>query len=121
PYGICRCDNLGVLLDANPAFIAMLGYTGANEMAGKHLGSLYADAQQWFQTADFLNAEKEFNNLSTELARLDGTTMLARISGRVIQNGAGPTFEIFMEDVTERRALEQQLRQAQKMEAIGRL
>jgi PAS domain S-box-containing protein len=122
PYGICRCDNLGVLLDANPALAAMLGYSSAAAIEGKHLGSLYVDAQQWFQTADYFHAGKEFNNLSTELARLDGTTMLARISGRVIPNGrVGPTFQIFMEDITERRALEQQLRQAQKMEAIGRL
>jgi PAS domain S-box-containing protein len=122
PYGICRCDSLGVLLDANPALAAMLGYASAGDIEGMHLGSLYVDAQQWFQTADHFHAGKEFNNLSTELARLDGTTMLARISGRVIPNGRkGPTFQIFMEDITERRALEQQLRQAQKMEAIGRL
>ena len=122
PYGICRCDSLGVLLDANPALAAMLGYSSAGDIEGMHLGSLYVDAQQWFQTADHFHAGKEFNNLSTELARLDGTTMLARISGRVIPNGRkGPTFQIFMEDITERRALEQQLRQAQKMEAIGRL
>jgi PAS domain S-box-containing protein len=111
-----------VLLDANPALAGMLGYSEAEEIEGKHLGSLYVDAQQWFQTADYFHAGKEFNSLSTELARQDGTTMLARISGRVIPNGRkGPTFQIFMEDITERRALEQQLRQAQKMEAIGRL
>ncbi len=122
PYGICRCDRLGVLVDANPALVKMLGYSAPQEITGIHLGSLYADAQQWFQTADYFNAGKEFNNISTELARLDGGTTLARISGRVIPDGRkGPSFEIFMEDITERRALEQQLRQAQKMEAIGRL
>ncbi len=122
PYGICRCDRLGVLLDANPAMVAMLGFSRAEEIVGRHLGSLYIDAQQWFQTADYFHAGKEFNSLSAELTRPDGTTVLGRISGRVIPNGsAGPTFQIFMEDVTERRGLEQQLRQAQKMEAIGRL
>ncbi len=122
PYGICRCDNLGVLLDANPSLVAMLGFTHAEEVVGRHLGSLYVEAQQWFHTADHFQAGKEFNNVSADLARPDGTTVLARISGRVIPNGKdGPTFQIFMEDITERRALEQQLRQAQKMEAIGRL
>src|SRR5215831_12671449 len=122
PYGICRCNGLGVLLDVNPSLTKMLGYTRPEELTGKHLGSLYADAQQWFQTADYFHAGKEFNSLTADCVRQDGTIIVARISGRVIPNGKqGTAFEIFMEDITERRALEQQLRQAQKMEAIGRL
>src|SRR6267378_6193551 len=31
PYGICRCDSLGVLLDANPAMVAMLGFSRSEE------------------------------------------------------------------------------------------
>src|SRR3954470_18900176 len=37
PYGICRCDSLGMLLDANPAFVAMLGFTKTDEVVGRHL------------------------------------------------------------------------------------
>ena len=122
PYGICRCDALGILQDANPALVAMFGYESAAALRGRHLGSLYADAQQWFQTADHFHARKEFNNLTTECVRRDGASIVARISGRSIPNGkSGDSFEIFMEDVTETRTLELQLRQAQKMEAIGRL
>ncbi len=122
PYGICRCDTLGILQDANPAMVAMFGYTSAADLMGRHLGSLYADAQQWFRTADYFRARKEFNNLTTECVRKDGAAIVARISGRSIPNGKnGDTFEIFMEDVTETRTLELQLRHAQKMEAIGRL
>ncbi|MGA2423363.1 MAG: ATP-binding protein [Terriglobales bacterium] len=122
PYGICRCNALGILQDANPALVAMFGYDSAAEIRGRHLGSLYADAQQWFQTADYFHARKEFNNLTTECVRKDGAALVARISGRSIPNGQDEsTFEIFMEDVTETRTLELQLRQAQKMEAIGRL
>ena len=122
PYGICRCDATGILQDANPAMVAMFGYGHAGELRGLHLGSLYADPQQWFRTADYFRARKEFNNLTTECVRKDGAAIVARISGRSIANGKeGSTFEIFMEDVTETRVLELQLRQAQKMEAIGRL
>ncbi len=111
PYGICRCDALGILQDANPALVAMFGYGSAAELTGRHLGSLYADAQQWFQTADYFHARKAFNDLTTECVRKDGSPIVARISGRSIPNGkAGGSFELFMEDVTETRTLEMQLR-----------
>ena len=122
PYGICRCDDKGTLLDANPALVSMLGYSNASELAGRHVGTLYADTQQWFQLADFFRAFKEFNGVLAEWLRKDGTPLAVRISGRTIHNKENSaSYELFTEDVTERRILEQQLRQSQKMEAIGRL
>ncbi len=122
PYGICRCDAGGKILDANPAFQTILGYSSAAELAGQHLGSLYADAQQWFDLADYLRQGLPFNGLIAEWNRKDEIGTLVRVSGLSVSDTEDSTvFELFVEDVTERRALEQQLRQSQKMEAVGRL
>jgi two-component system cell cycle sensor histidine kinase/response regulator CckA len=121
PYGICRCDSAGMVLHSNPALQIMLGTSGA-ELLGQHLGSLYADTHQWFQLADYLRAAAPFNGLIVEWKRKDGMPIVVRVSGRAVSDGAnGRVFELYAEDVTERRALEQQLRQSQKMEAVGRL
>ncbi len=122
PYGICRCDASGKMLDANPALLSMLGYSAASEIAGQHLGGLYADGQRWFDLADYLRSASHFNGLIAEWKKKDGTTTVVRVSGRSVSDGDDNTvFELFAEDVTERRTLEQQLRQSQKMEAVGRL
>jgi PAS domain S-box-containing protein len=122
PYGICRCDSAGQLLDANPALLTMLGYASPSELVGKHLGGLYSDTHRWFELADYLRSAVPFNGLIAEWKRKDGITILVRVSGRAVCNDERKTaFELFAEDVTERRALEQQLQQSQKMEAIGRL
>jgi PAS domain S-box-containing protein len=122
PYGICRCDSAGKLLDANPALLSMLGYSSADELVGSHLGALYEDAQHWFELADRLHSSVPFNGLIVQWKRKNGALTLARISGRTVLNGGNSkTFELFAEDVTERRVLEQQLQQSQKMEAVGRL
>ncbi|HET9409158.1 MAG TPA: ATP-binding protein [Candidatus Sulfotelmatobacter sp.] len=122
PYGICRCDDSGKLLDANPAFQSILGYQSVQELIGRHLGTLYADAQQWFALADYLKTGAPFHGLNMEWKRKDATTTVVRVSGLSVSEGGEDTvFELFVEDVTERRALEQQLQQSQKMEAVGRL
>jgi PAS domain S-box-containing protein len=123
PYGICRCDSAGKILDVNPAFVELLGHAAANELIGQHIFGLYADNDKWFDLADFLRSSAPFKGLAAEWKRKDGTTTVVRVSGRSVTNGRaeGVVFELFAEDVTERRALEQQLRQSQKMEAVGRL
>jgi PAS domain S-box-containing protein len=122
PYGICRCDAAGQILGVNPAFRSVLGYTTATELVGTHLGQLYADTQHWFELADYLRASTPFNGLIAEWKRKDGSSTIVRVSGRTVTDSyKEKNFELFTEDVTERRALEQQLRQSQKMEAVGRL
>ena len=122
PYGICSCDSTGKILDANPAFLELLGLSSPGDVIGQHIFSLYADSEQWFDLADYLRSSAPFQGLTAEWKRKTGTTVV-RVSGRAVSNGRkdGVVFEIFAEDVTERRVLEQQLRQSQKMEAVGRL
>jgi len=122
PYGICRCDSTGKILDVNPAFLELLGLTSPNEVIGQYIYTLYADTEQWFDLADCLRSSDPFKGLTAEWKRKNGTTVV-RVSGRSVANGRkeGIVFELFAEDVSERRVLEQQLRQSQKMEAVGRL
>lgn len=55
--------------------------------------------------------------------RKDASSITVRISGRAVSSGDEPSdvLEAIAEDITARRVLEDQFRQAQKMEAVGRL
>ncbi len=122
PYGICRCDSRGIVLDANPALVEMLGYESASELAGENLANLHRDPVQWFAVADCLRSLHPFKDLPSEWTGKANKQVQVRLSGRAIPGKKNVLyFELFAEDVTERRALEQQLRQSQKMEAVGRL
>jgi PAS domain S-box len=122
PYGICSCDSTGKILDANPAFLELLALNSPDELVGQYIYTLYSDTDQWFQLADCLRSSAPFKGLIADWKRKGGATVV-RMSGRSVTDSRikGVVFELFAEDVTERRALEQQLRQSQKMEAVGRL
>src|SRR5207247_661730 len=66
PYGVCRCDSNGILLDVNPALVAMLGCEAGGELVGENLANLYSDSQQWFSLADYLRTLQKFHGVAAD-------------------------------------------------------
>lgn len=124
PYGIYRASVEGRFLRVNPALQKMLGYETPDELLGSNLGTdLFRHPIDFQRLVELLGSVGEFRDVEVEWKRKDGTPITVRCSGRSRKGGddASPYFEVFAEDVTDRRVLERQLRMAAKMEAVGRL
>src|SRR5258708_27474042 len=124
PYGIYRATMTGQFLEVNPAFQRMLGYEPAQELFNPVLAPLVLrTAANSKRINKALVEAKAIHEFELEWKRQSGEPIVVRCSGHRVEgkDGALDYFEVFAEDVTERRTLERQLRMAQKMEAIGRL
>jgi PAS domain S-box-containing protein len=124
PYGIYRVTKGGKLLHVNPALIRMLGYDSEQEFLSRDFTTdVYRDPFARARLIQEYWQGKDFREVETEWKKKNGQIITVRLSGRpVVANGADlEYFEVFAEDITERRNLERQLLQSQKMDAIGRL
>ena len=123
PEGIVVVDNQSRILRANAEFTRMFGYP-RKECLGKSLDHLIVpqDFRDEALTVTGKIINKESVSLETVRRRKDGSLINVSILGNPvrIQGGQVAVFGIYR-DVTSRRELEEQLRQAQKMEAVGRL
>jgi PAS domain S-box-containing protein len=124
PYGIYRVRTEGKLLRANPALQRMLGYEKLDELLDASLPTdIFRNSSDFNGLKELLENANEFKDVEVELKRRDGAPITVRCTGRKVKEEYenGPCFDVFAEDVTERRVLERQLRMAGKMEAVGRL
>jgi len=121
-YGIFSATMDGRFLAANPAMASMLGYFSEADLLKLELDKdVFLDRR----ARQRLLAEysgRPWTGVEMEMKRRDGSHVAVRVSGRVVADEGRQLYtECIVENITERRALEQQLRQAQKMEAVGRL
>jgi two-component system cell cycle sensor histidine kinase/response regulator CckA len=126
PYGITRAGwKQDRFLSANPAAVKMLGYTSEGELCSKSLSrDIYVDTTGREHFLEQLRPGGEYSGKELRWKRKDGKPITVRASGRVIAHPDIPdeyVIEGMIEDVTEQALLQQEFRQAQKMEAVGRL
>jgi two-component system, cell cycle sensor histidine kinase and response regulator CckA len=123
-YGIYRSSLEGRFLDVNPALITMLGYGSAEEvLLLDPENDIFAHSEEHTRLIDEFRRTGRLDGIEVKWKRKDGSSITVRISGRAVSSADEPAdvLEAIAEDVTDRRALEDQFRQAQKMEAVGRL
>lgn len=116
-------DGEGRILQCNSSFSVMFKIPASGGVTGMELGKLFfseTDRDEFWK--DLKQKRRLTNkNLSLQTAGGDSIIVIANVMGDFDESGDIKEIRGYFIDNTERVRLEEQLRHAQKMEAIGRL
>ena len=122
-----QTDGHCIVLNWSPHAEALMGWT-REEALGLSVEkllfpeSLWAGHRQWIDR--FLSeavGEAAGGRYETPLLRKDGSEFFAEVSLTALRRNDGFIINAFVRDITAKRAAEEQLFQAQKMESVGQL
>lgn len=123
PVGLYRSTPGGEFIEVNRAMVSLLGYPDRDSLLRTPIRSLYVDPGQrdrWVEAMAEFGIVRDFE---IRMKRKDGEIVSLRDTTHAHKSpeGAIIRYEGALEDVTERKRLEERLRHASKMEAVGQL
>jgi two-component system, cell cycle sensor histidine kinase and response regulator CckA len=122
PIGLFRAAVDGRLLETNSAAAELLGYADRGALVGVNLCELFIEPEDRCRWQRGLDQDHGLADVETRLRGTDGTTTWASLSARVSRDeDGGMYYEGMMMDISARRQAEMELRQTERMEAIGNL
>ena len=112
----------GRYIDVNASFLRVTGYE-RGEVIGHTSSELnfWAHPEERYKLVEMLKTKGSVRDLEINFRTKSGQTRTALNSAEVVDISGQKCILAIFDDITERKALEKQLQQAQKMEAIGRL
>ena len=124
-YAIYMLDHEGRVSSWNPGAERFKGYA-AEEIIGEHFSRFYTDEDREAEIPRIaLETARNQGRFEAEgwRVRKDGTRFWASVIIDPVRNDNGELigFAKVTRDLTEKKAIEEQLRQSQKMEAVGQL
>ncbi|MCL4860396.1 MAG: PAS domain S-box protein, partial [Caldilineaceae bacterium] len=125
--GIALTDGDGTILEVNEAFAQMLGYR-PDDLVGVHFLTITHPDERANEMQHVQRARTEDGGalrpwFEKRYLHRDGSTVWVRLAVQLLRNDTGQPWLMtaVVQNITDVKQLETQLRQAQKMEAIGRL
>jgi PAS domain S-box-containing protein len=123
--GIFRTTPDGRYMIVNPALAAMLGYDSPEEARNSVTDvsrELYVDPERRQEFMALVEKDGRVRSFECQIYRKNRSKMWVSVNARsVIENGRIVAYEGTNEDITERKLLQQQLLQSQRLDAIGQL
>jgi PAS domain S-box-containing protein len=113
----------GKLITCNDAFVRIFGFESVDDALFVNISSLFPTSAVWDDFVNTLTSEQRMVDYEEELRSKDGKSVyvVANFVGGFDGNGNLMEIKGYLFDITARKRLEEQLIQAQKMEAVGRL
>lgn len=113
----------GKLVDCNPAFVRIFGFASREEALNANMADLFPNAEARQTYIDLIHKRRKLEYHEIELRRRDGDSVyvVETVVGSFDESGDLTSLKGYIFDNTERKKLEEQLLQSQKMEAVGQL
>ena len=110
PIGVYRTSPDGRVLTANPALLKMLGYSSLGELSARDLNQEFEPEYLRSEFRQMLEREGEVVGLESAWRRKDGSSFYARENAKAVRDESGAVlyFEGTVEDVTDRRRVEEE-------------
>jgi two-component system, cell cycle sensor histidine kinase and response regulator CckA len=118
PMAIQRPEGKACL-DANISFLELVGASREAVLAGST--TFWADESTPTVLRQELAARHAVRNLAATIRTTSDETREVLVAAENLELGNAPYYLLILQDITDRVRLENELRQAQKMEAVGRL
>ena len=122
--GVYQSTPSGRILAANPMLLRMLGLSNEADLNDVQITKdLYVDPSIRPRLLEQLEREGSLQNVEYELRSGDGRTITVLENAQVVRDPSGEVlyYEGTLTDISERKRIEDRLRRAQKIEALGRL
>jgi PAS domain S-box-containing protein len=112
PLGLYRSTPAGRFLDANPALVRMLGYPDIESLLAVNAVEVYLNAEEHGRWQAVLEREGVVRGWELQLRRHDGTVVWMEGNVQAVrdQDGCVLHYEGSLQDITERKRAEEQLR-----------